>query len=933
MASRHLSRWCCGLAGLALAAALGAQEPAAPKLVTAIEVRSDIANLDRAEVRRLTSISVGEPLSEEAVRRTLTNLYATGIPGQVEVYSRPEGEGVVAVVVLRANVVLDQVKVTGKLGLARRSLLELVGGGLGLPFAEERVVSGVYALQDFYREKGYLEAEVRVSVGYPDAARRRAQVLYQVASGPLTRLAEVKLEGDLGGLSREQLVSWLGLKPGSPYRPKDARERAERLRKKLLEAGYRLARVGEPTESLDREKHRVTLTYPLSPGPRVVVAVRGADQAELEKKDLLPFLGPDGYDEALVLQAVARIRRYYQEKGHYRVRVEPTTERRPGELELTLTVVPGPEYQLTSLAFEGNALVPTETLESLVASSPRRLLAFGSGHLVDEVVAADLTNLRAYYTLHGFGQARVEVPRVVEQGSELGLVFPIVEGPQQTVGELRFEGFSVLPPAQLERSLAAASLLSSGGPFHPLLLEDSVRLLRARYEEAGYGSAQVSSEVSWDTDSRVATVTFRALEGPRTLVDRVVVRGNRHTRAELVRRVVGLSPGDPVSRARLLEGQRDLYRLGAFSRAELALSPADPGATTRDVVVRLEEGKTRRVAYGLGYDTEDGFRGLLGFSQANVFGRGYTLGATARFSQRNSLARLTFDQPYPGWLGVPLSYALFTSDEERPSFRVRKTGVRLEAVRELGEHSRLGLIYDFRLVRTRLDAGLSTPGEGLRREDQNIRISSLIPNLLIDRRDDPVDPTRGGTTVVQLQYAFPLLTANEEFLKLFAQETQYWNFGRHGVLAGSLRIGGIEPFRTEQVDTTLPDSLPSARVSIAERFFAGGANSHRAFDRDELGVPGKTLVNGPVGGNGLLLGNLDYRFPVAGGVGGVVFLDAGNVWASWQDIDPRDARLGVGLGVRYASPIGPVRLEVGWKLDREHDEPGFAWFFWVGNPF
>jgi outer membrane translocation and assembly module TamA len=139
----------------------------------------------------------------------------------------------------------------------------------------------------------------------------------------------------------------------------------------------------------------------------------------------------------------------------------------------------------------------------------------------------------------------------------------------------------------------------------------------------------------------------------------------------------------------------------------------------------------------------------------------------------------------------------------------------------------------------------------------------------------------------------------------------------------------------------VPEDLPSSRIGISERLFAGGSTSHRAYGRDELGLVGQTLFAvgegegdlRPVGGNGLLLGNLDLRFPVLGAVGGVVFLDAGNVWADWREIRPGEAKLGVGLGVRYLSPIGPLRAEIGWKLDREPGEDPYRVFVSIGNPF
>jgi len=160
------------------------------------------------------------------------------------------------------------------------------------------------------------------------------------------------------------------------------------------------------------------------------------------------------------------------------------------------------------------------------------------------------------------------------------------------------------------------------------------------------------------------------------------------------------------------------------------------------------------------------------------------------------------------------------------------------------------------------------------------------------------------------------------------------------VLVGSARLGTIQPYKAIPTSGGIVLDFPSRNVPIAERFFAGGDATHRAYGQDELGIRGETLIrnpNGggfvPVGGDGLLLINLEYRFPIAGAFGGVLFLDSGNVWPDWRAIRLAEVKNGIGLGARYNSPIGPVRAGIGFKLNREHGEPSYALFFNIGNPF
>ncbi len=200
----------------------------------------------------------------------------------------------------------------------------------------------------------------------------------------------------------------------------------------------------------------------------------------------------------------------------------------------------------------------------------------------------------------------------------------------------------------------------------------------------------------------------------------------------------------------------------------------------------------------------------------------------------------------------------------------------------------------------------------------------------LDHRNDEFDPNEGWNTILQVEYAFPFAAAETEFLKAFVQVAGYLDFGRIGVLAGSFRVGAIEPLNEAVIDSVLPPDLPSRYIPISERFFAGGRTTHRAYKRDRLGIPGETLIADPdappddeldasslaaVGGNGLLIANLEYRFPIAGPIGGTLFGDFGNLWADWRSINVAEGKPGIGTGVRYSltdrTDSGRGRLQAG----------------------
>ncbi|MEZ5312580.1 MAG: POTRA domain-containing protein [Thermoanaerobaculia bacterium] len=789
----------------------------------AVEIHSD-APIDRRELEQAIAIEVGAPLDETRVRRTLRGLRFSGLASETAVYTRPQEEGVVVVVAIWAATQVESVDVSGELGLKAERLRAAIPFGAGQPLLEDRVLRGLYALKDLYRDEGFLSATVRLDVESDEAART-ARIRYLVDSGPRSRIGAVTFEGAQGRFTDAELLGELRAGPGNPYRSRAIEANVDRLADYLIAKGYRTARV-ERLPVDDAAGESVAIGYGIELGPRLELAIDGAEQKELEKKGLLPFLGEGGYDDALVLQSVEKIRRHFQEKGHYRVEVERQEERTPDLLRLTITVRPGERYVLEEVSFEGNESFPPERLAKLMSASPRRLLLPRSGRLVDAELGADLSNLRSFYALEGFDHAHVGPAEIRENGSALAVIVPIVEGRQRLVEDLVLEGLAPLDERELRRELP----IEPGGPFHRLRVEQCVDLIRARLERVGFGSAIVASNVSWDAAETGATVTLSAIPGPRELVSSVLLRGLDRTRPEVLRRFLPLHADDPLSRAALLGVQQRLYSLGVFSRVDVRAPTASEIGDGREVLVEVTEGKARAVSFGLGYDSENGPRGLLRLSHGNLFGRISSLTLDLLLSERERHTRLIFRQPYFFRWDSEFQGTVYDEHEERPSFVVDRRGMQVALHRTIQPWT-ASLFASYRIVE--LDAGEFNADIPL--DSRNARVASVTPGLGIDYSDDPIDPKRGWNALAQLEYAFPFADADARFLKLFGQASVFVPLGRGTVFAASVRGGAIEPL------ATAPPGMDELAVSApaAELFYAGGRTSHRAYERDALGIVGR----------------------------------------------------------------------------------------------
>lgn len=945
--------------GLALLLWLAPAQPTTAQTlgrVCAIELRLDTPLGRNVDLESLMAFRPGVALTEPAIRRTLSNVMATGLVDEAEVHSRPcsapegatAGEGpsaprwVTVVVMLRARPWVETVELVGRPKLRPTILKRAIEQPDSAPLSEEQVLRSHYALQKLYADNGYRQARVRLEV-VPDPFGGRRVLRFHLDPGERFVLGEVRLSGELGDLDHKALLAENHSRPGRPYTRSRALADVDRLREALADRGYLQARAQPPIDIEDPESHRVHLVFPLDMGRPMEVEVVGATERKLRKLGLLRFLRDPSLDPTLIDQSCQRIADHYQRRGYFLADVQ--CQEAPGQealgqesRRLRIAIEPGEKMLLETIDFSGNERIEDDALRTFMGTGVARRFRPGSGRLVDLDLEKDLANLRSYYLLEGFLDAEVGTPRIDRDGNHLALEIPIHEGERRRVVELSWIGNRNLDADTLSDTIP----LRSGGPYHPVLLEETVNNLRTVYEDRGFRDVTIEPRLDWNETGTLVDIDLVIHEGQRSELDRVILRGHHHTRPQVIRRTLGFEGGDVISRRRLLEAERDLYRLGIFSRVDVDFAPSSDLGPRRDVVVRLEEGSRWRLGYGVSYHSDDGLGGLFSVVRNNLRGRGDRFQLDARGNQAERRFRLILDQPSLFSTNVPITFILFRQEERRPLFQVNDTGAQISLSKELGS-LRLGVLYDYRRVGLLTDAVDFADLDliDLDREDREVELSSLTPNLFIDRRDDPLDPRDGWSTNLQLELAFPFLDAEANFLKLFWQQTHYRTLGRFGGLAFSLRLGAIEGLDdTLEPDPLVPPALPSARIPVSERFFAGGRTSHRAYERDQLGVRDGTLVplegGGlvEVGGNGLFVLNLDYRFPISGDFGGTFFFDLGNVWADWRDFDVDQLRPGAGLGLRYASPIGPIRFEMGWKLDRQDfEESGPVLFLSFGNPF
>jgi outer membrane protein insertion porin family len=895
--------------------------------------------VDNEEITRLIEIKAGVSLTEDATAATIRNLFATRQFSDVRIDAQDAPGGVAVTVELFRAFRVNPLKFSGT-PVSRQELRRIVPFTEGAVFQAEMLALGAAAIKRRLAEEGYLQAQVTPEVSY-DRKTFNALVLYRVEAGKPAKVASLFFDGDTAPYTPSALEKKAHLRPGDRYRESKAKADATRLTN-YLHKQSRLQGNVELIAAQPTEDGRVMPVYRITVGPEVRFDTKGIKPSKV-KSEMQTLLAGQLFDEDLVLLYVEQKRKDLQASGRYHAKVDYAMKQTPEALVVTVTVDEGPKFAVEKIVFAGNQSVKAKDLLALMVTHKKGFPILRPGHLVDEDLAGDVSALLGYYQTRGWINAKIDKPQITDgsKPNRLVVTIPILEGPRAAIAEVKVDGAEHAGKA----ASAKALLIKKGEFYNPNLVRQDVFNLQAWYRDHGWREASVKNDVQVSADGLRAEVAYRVEEGMRTFFGKAIVRGNTRTSTARINRLLAWKEGQPFSESDVLQTQRNLTRSGVFRRVDLRPQPADPKTGKRTVEVDLQEGRPLSLLYGVGYLYDPGAQenrndpfAIAGVSYNNLFGRMESVGFETQYAPLSGRGRIqvNFREPYLFNRELPLTVIAFYTREPIQEIDIRRLGTIIESSRYYGKFLRLALRYEYQRITPVNPGDLSNIERGnFPRFDQPIEESTIGPNGFYDRRDNVVDPHAGYYVTAGYKYAFPFINAEARYHKVSGQAAWFRRVAG-SVLALGVRAGAIWPYGPSDI-----------QVPIAERFFAGGRSTNRAFDTDLLGIPGVTVDYnaqatlhegsgtgscapafptltaydcnfGPriVGGNGFLSISAELRIPIFDGFGGTVFYDASQVWQGPTQIrlsleGSSGLRQGVGVGLRYMTPIGPLRAEYG----------------------
>lgn len=915
---------------------------------------------------------VGQPFSREKVDQTASALKKDGNFDRVEIQVEPDAHGVRVVFVVLPAVYFGIFEFPGAKRFPYSQLIQAANYPLSEAFNPSEVETDRQSLVTFFRQEGYFGAEVSPRLDL-DSANAIANVQFDSTLGKRAKFGSVAIENapnNQGPALSHKLTTLsarfhaAAIRPGKTYHHSTLTRATKYLQKTLEKQSYLGAQVKVDGAEFEAPENRADIHFSVKAGEKTRVQIEGSHLWPWTRNSLLPMYQGIGVDDETVTEGQQALVSYFQAKGYFDVAVESQLNKGVQTQTVIYKITKGKKHKVTEITLAGNRTLPSSSLTPHLAVEKKHL--FSPGKSSDQLVQTSIKNLKAVYQSEGFSDVNV-TSTVVRAEGNFQITFRVVEGPRDTVNSLAIEGANTLPQSQF----APKGLkLTAGQPYSQEHVAADRATILANYLKAGYLIAsfrEEASEVSKSDPHRI-NVVYKILEGPRVITGNVLTLGRQLTRQQLIDRdVAGIKKEKPLTESELLTAGSKLYNhTGVFDWAQV--DPKEPVTTqtTDDVLVKVHETNRNEFTYGFGFEVIDrggsipsgtvalpnlppiglptnfttsettfyGPRGTFQYTRNNLFGRGESFSVTGFAGRLDQRAAVYYINPTFHWSSWKATTSFsFERNEENPIFSSQQEQGTLQFQHALDKERKTIFFaqYGFSQVDlTRILIPSLVPTQ-----DQHVRLSTLTANITRDTRDNPLDEHKGSLRSLEIDFSSSKLGSSVNFTKLTGQAAIYREKFHHIVWAESVRIGLAEPFL-------------NSFVPLSESFFTGGGNSLRGFPLDGAGPQRQvevcssgsssncTLIQVPNGGNELLLLNSEARIPlpIKKGLSLAVFYDGGNVFPNvgFHDFTSLYSN-NVGLGLRYSTPVGPIRVDIGRNLNPIPGVSATQYFVGIGQAF
>jgi len=935
----------------------------------------DFPDLPSANTTRLLDLipqKVGAPLEREEVRESIKALHATGRFADIQAEAERTSDGRVELAFrMRANFFVGEIYVTGEPNPpAANQVVNASKLQLGELFTQEKIGGALSSIKQLMEQNGYYQSHIS-DEQQPQPQTQQMNIVFHIAAGPHARVGRITVTG-AAGFSPAQIQDVAKMHTADYVTVQRVSRALDRLRKKYQKQNRLLSQVAISSRTYRPETNTVDYAFDIEPGPKVVITVEGFKIGRTQLRKNVPVYEENALDDDLLNEGRRNLLNYMQGLGYFDAKV--TLQKKPasaGEMRVTYDIDAGDRHKLLKLAIIGNKAFTEEQIRSrMQIQQAGRFLAHG--RYSQSLLNSDVRNLIANpYLANGFLEVKI-TPKVEDnyQGkqNDLAITLQIDEGPQTMVGTLELVGNET----KLANPFPELNI-SAGQAFGYSKINEDREIVLNYYFNNGFPNAtfEISAKPS-PSNPLLMDVVYTVHEGDQVIVDQVYTAGLNHTRPFIVQREVQIKPGDPLSQIDMLNTQKRLYDLGIFSQVDTAVQNPESTEREKNVLVNVQEAKRYTFNYGLGLEFQTGQpssdtnqplgetgvspRVSFGVTRLNFRGLNHTVTLKANVGGLQQRGLISYEAPR--WFNNPkwrlTLTAFYDNTVDVTTFTSQRLEGSLQAEQTINKTSLMTYRLTYRRVRASKIQNTVSPDQ-IPLLSQPTRVA--IPNFsyIRNKRDNDLETTKGNYTTIDGGVADSHFGSETDFGRLLIQNSTYYSIGRKRnsdqkfVLARSTRIGIETPFGNTfmpQPGAKCNEPQPGqpACLPLAERFFAGGGNSLRGFGLNQAG-PRDPVTGFPLGGTALFINSIELRMPpptlpfFQNNISFVIFHDAGNVFTNghdltrnllrWSQKDPQvclqEATASqcdynyishaIGIGVRYKTPVGPVRFDFGYNLN------------------
>jgi len=865
------------------------------------------------DMKKLIPIKEGEPFSLNRVSSSIKQIYKTGLFSEIQVVK--EGDlDVRLTYLLTRKLFARRIVFQAEEKLPRQKLRVSISSlREGTFFTEEKLEKAAEELKEALIQEGYFQPELETFTK-KDPKSSSFDVFFRIISFKKFVITEISFSGDVI-LPEDELKIVMKSKEGKRLIPSMLAEDITKLKDVYSANEYQRAEIEVGKVRFDEREGTASLSLIVIPNERIEIVVEGA---KVPLEILRPIWETRIFEDWGVKEGEAKILSHMRKKGYLFASVTSSIEREDNRMRVIHTVTPNEKNKILKITYNRlNYFAPSQLEAELGVGERTPLLKWINAERLLKLPE----EIEFLYELNGFPNAHVDI-NFVRKRNGVEVLFFIQEGNQQKIQSISFEGAQSFDSRVMFEQIGS----SEGGPFVPLNLQKDMEKLESHYLNQGFRGTEITARVDEAGDD-LFSVTFRINEGNKVKIEKIIITGNDETDRKAILRELRIKEGDYAHSNGIRDSKRRLERLGIFTSVqieEIYLSPE-----RENVVINVREGKRNYASLGVGLETAtkpEAFgiwdvswrlRGTAEFIRSNVFGSAGQASLVGQYSLADKRAVLSWEQPYFFGLPIVTSWNTWVEQIYRDSYTSDGKGMSLTTVKPVSEN--VMFLASLKWAETTLIDLQIEPNE-VDRQFSPYSVTSLTGSFIWDKRNDPINPHRGSFLSLALEKAFPLLEDESNYIKTFIRNQHYVPILSDVLFNITFRLG----FGGGEMN-----------IPIHERFFAGGSNSFRGERFDELG-PVDEVSGNPVGGEALLLLNFEVTFPILSAfkdLRGAFFYDVGNVFERIEDIALVSMQNAVGFGIRYRTPLGPIRLEFGWNLNDPREERKPLVFFTIGNLF